>query len=82
MWDIGGAQSGGLAASSTLQGLLNRQDAALGPWVAARDPLEDALQVSLNLHNCPCTQGILGGACHSWGQHDLAVLMLGLLSRG
>ncbi|KAK9798183.1 hypothetical protein WJX73_010462 [Symbiochloris irregularis] len=42
---IGGqASGGGLAATSTLQGLLNRQDAALGPWVAARDPLEDALQ--------------------------------------
>ena len=28
---------------STLQQLLNSQDAALGPWVPGRDPLEDAL---------------------------------------
>ena len=32
------------AASSTLRMLLNRQDAPLGPWVAGRGPLEDALQ--------------------------------------
>ncbi len=28
---------------STLRQLLNSQDAALGPWVPGRDPLEDAL---------------------------------------
>ena len=32
------------AASATLRMLLNRQDAVLGPWMAGRGPLDDALQ--------------------------------------
>ena len=64
---------------STLQQLLNSQDAALGPWVPGRDPLEDALSAFAGAPGGPPSHpwmaGLVAGPasnpglslCHSQG---------------
>ena len=57
-WVNVAADAAAAAAGGTLRMLLNRQDAPLGPWVAGRGPLEDALQAFAGAPGAP--------PCHPW----------------